>query len=843
MRLIREFTGDLRYGARLLRRSPGFTSVAVASLALGIGGATAVFVLLNAIVLRTLPVPDARDLYLVRVATRQSHGELLSAPAFARARDELAGRAELFAATGVTRMQLWPAGSPAASRGVVQLVSGEYFGVLRQRAQLGRLLQPADTARVGADPVAVVSDEYWRRQLAASPTAMGQSITINGTSFTIVGVAQPGFFGTIVGVRDPDVWIPFTMQAVVNYAGNMSDAGGDDTKPWTPQPQVEWLNVFVRLPRSTTRESVAAKVSVILQREAEALLPSGASDRDRRDAAAQRAVLESAAAGLSTLRRDTSPALFVLLAMVAVLLAISCGNVAGLLLARAAGRERELSIRLSIGASRSRLVRQMLAESLLLGGAAGALGIAIAVWSREALLKLFVPGTTAIDLNTGLDWRVLGFAAGVSVLTGTACGVVPALRGTRVPMSDALKQSGRTVGVGGRHGLLAGRTLVAAQMAFCLLLLVVAGLFARSLQSLARTDVGFDRDRLLVAGLDVQGAGYSWPERLALYQRLLDRLQRVPGVESASLSVNGPLNHSAWRSGITVEGHATPPGERLVTNEEAIVGPYFHTVGLRLLEGRDFDAADHRADSRATIVNETMAKRFFPGQSAIGKRWGYGDTLDAHAFTIVGVVEDARYLDLHAAPPNMAYHPAEVDPEIAVGDLEIRTAVPPSALVQSVRDALTQAEPRLPVTEVVPLSDRIERGLSNDRLVAELTVGFGALALLLAALGLYGTVSYGINRRVSELGLRMALGADRGSVLRMIMREALLLVVAGAAVGLPLAFVAARSVGALLYGVGPIDLGSYLFGTTVLMVIAAIAAFVPAYRASRIEPMLAIGRP
>jgi predicted permease len=316
----------------------------------------------------------------------------------------------------------------------------------------------------------------------------------------------------------------------------------------------------------------------------------------------------------------------------------------------------------------------------------------------------------------------------------------------------------------------------------------------------------------------------------------------VPGIESASLSANGPLAGSSWRSSFSIEEYTAGPAERLSTNEEAVAGPYFQTVGLRLLEGRLFEPGDHHPDSRATVVNATMARRFFPGQSAVGKRWSYADRIGPDAFTIVGVVEDARYLNVRDAVPFMTYHPAEFDAEVVARDLEIRTAGAPAALVQTVRQVLAEAEPRLPVTEVLPLSDRVARGLSGDRLVAQLTTAFGVLALLLAALGLYGTISYGISRRVSELGLRMALGADRASVLRMIMREALVLVVAGAVVGLPLAFAAARSVAALLYGVQPADTGSYLLAAGLLVAISAVAAYLPAYRASRIEPMLALGR-
>lgn len=848
--MIVEFFRDLRFGARLLRRSPGFTFTAVMSLGLGIGGATAVFSLVNAIVLRTLPVPDPQQLFAAEVrSTLQDHGELFSAPTFEHARDEVASRnaGELFAATGVTGMQLQPDGDAAPGRGSVQLVSGEYFTVLRQQPQLGRLLTPSDNRVVGGHPVVVISDGYWRRRLNGQPDAVGRQLSINGTSFTIVGIARPRFFGTTVSLRGPDAWIPFMMQPVVRYSSNASNSGDSDPrKPWPPQSEIAWLNVFARIPGSGAVAAAADAFTLVHQRDRDAVLPKGATEDDRAGIRKQRVALVDASTGISSLRDGASQPLFVLLAMVGVLLVIACGNVAGLLLSRAAGREREIAIRLSIGAGRSRLVRQLLAESLLLATVGGVLGITFAAWARDALLALLVNVTTnptPVDLNTGLDWRVLGFALGISMMTGILCGVLPATRGTRVPVSESLKQQSRgSVGAEGRRGLLVGKILVGAQMAFCLLLLVVAGLFARSLQSLTQTDVGFDKAHILAARVDVRGAGYTSEERQALYRRIVERLETLPGVRFASLSSNGPLANSARISSMGVEGYTPARDEQLRTNEEVVTDRYFDTVGLKVIDGRGFGPEDRKPGSLNTIINATMAKRFFPGRSAVGKRWSYGSTIDKDANVIVGVVEDARYVQLRTPPPNMAYHLAEASPDDVLSDIEIRTTGAPGALAATVRDVLAQNEPRLPVVEVVPLTDRIARGVSQDRMVARLTSVFGALALLLASLGLYGTISYGISRRVAELGLRMALGADRGMVLWLVLREALTLVVIGALIGLPLAFMAGRAMSKLLFGVGAADPVSFGLGAATLLVVAAVAAYLPAHRASRIEPMVALGR-
>ena len=847
--MLVEFFRDLRFGARLLRRSPGFTFTAVMSLALGIGGATAVFSLVNAIVLRTLPVPDPQQLYLAEVKRpSQDHGDLLSGPTFERARDALAERkaGELCAATSVAGMQLQPAGEAAPFRGNVQLVSGEYFTVLRQLPQAGRLLTPSDNRIVGGHPVAVISDGYWRRRLDAAPDAVGRQVAINGTLFTIVGITRPGFFGTTVALRAPDAWIPYVMQGDVRYSQSASNSDDSDLrKPWAPQHSIEWLTVFVRVPPATTVTLAAEAFTTAYLQERETRLAANASADDRTALKQRHVILNDASAGVSSLRNTASQPLFVLLTMVGVLLVIACGNVAGLLLSRAAGRQREIAIRLSIGAGRGRLVRQLVAESLLLAVAGGLLGITFAVWARDGLLALMVNvGTSPIDLNTGLDLRVLAFSFGASALTGLACGVLPAFRATSLPVAESLKQQTRSsVGAdGGRRGMLLGKALVASQMAFCLLLLVVAGLFGRSLRQLTQIDVGFDRDRVLTARLDVRGAGYSPEARLALYRRVIEELRSLPGVRDVSLSMNGPIAGSQRISSLSVEGITPRREDRLRTNEEVVTERYFDTVGLRVVDGRGFAAQDRVAGSKSTVINETMARRFFPGTSAIGKRWAYGDAIDKDAFVVVGVVEDARYAQLRVQPPNMVYHLVDAEPDEVLSDLEVRTDGAPGPLAQTVREALTRMEPRLPIVEVVPLGDRIARGVSQDRMVARLTTMFGALALLLASLGLYGTISYGISRRVSELALRMALGADRRTVLRMVLREAMTLVVIGTLLGLPLALLAARSMRTLLFNVGAADPRSFAAGAAILLAVAAVAAYLPAHRASRIEPMVALGR-
>ena len=788
-------------------------------------------------------MPNPQQLYSVEKHRANDVISRYSWPLIQQAQQELRDRAELFAATPSTQMQVRLArGTDAAERSYVQLVSGNFFAALGQHAQLGRLMEPADTAKVGANPVMVISDTYWRRRFQSDPGIIGRQLIVGSATLTVIGVATREFFGPQVAFRNPDVWIPLTMQDDIRYAFNASRSdNGDGTKAWPPQPDIEWLSLFARVPESSNVAGVASALTLLHQRDATSRLDaSNTADRARYEK--ERIGLARGDRGVSFLRGDLSSRLVVLLAMVGVLLAITCGNVASLLVARASAREREIAVRTALGAGRWRIVRQLLWETMMLSVVGGALGLIVAAWGRDLLLSMFTGGAATIDLDTSFDWRVLLFAVALTVICGLAAGILPALRSTRVSPTDAIKAQARQVGhAGGRRGAVVGKTLVAAQMAFCLLLLVVAGLFIRSMQALSHTDVGFDCGHLLVARMDVRSLGYSEERRQALYDRVLDRLRRIPGVVSASASLNGPLGNSSRSSSMVVEGYTAAPNEQPITNEEFVTVDYFQTVGLAIVEGRGFTPDDGRPGSGRTIINQSMAKRFFPSGGAVGKRWSSdSEAIQPDSPVIVGVVQDAKYMDVRGATPNMAYRLAGSVPLDVLGNLEIRTAGAPEALAQTVRQVLTEAEPALPVFDIVPLDQRVNRGLTNDRLIANLTSAFGLVALLLACLGLYGTISHGVACRISELGVRMALGADRVSVAWLVIREAITLVGVGAVLGLPLAFVAGRSILSLLHGVDPVDPASYSQATLLLLIVAGVAAYLPAHRASRIDPMVAL---
>jgi predicted permease len=847
VRPFEDFLRDLRVGARLLVRSPIFSLVAILSLAIGIGANTTIFTLINSLVLRELPVPEASRLFNASVLPSDVR-ERFSFPAFEQARNQLAGRAELCAMSTITRMQLVPRGAgeaPAAESGWVQLVSGEWFDVLRQRPQIGRLFTPDDNRHLGGHPVAVISDGYWTRRYGRSPATLGSELTVNNVAFTIVGVTSPAFFGTTVATQYPDVWLPIMMQAEVRYAVNASISNSDGRKPWPPQPGVQWLNVFARVPEANALPPIADAMTRIYHQELQTVNGGPGDAEDQKARAAIHVVLEPGSRGISRARSSLQAPLVVLQIMVGLLLLIACANIASLLLARSTTRLREMAIRLSMGAGRGRLVRQLLAESLLLSIVGGVLGLLLAHWGGRALFTL-AGGATELDLS--IDTRVLAFTFGVSVLTGTLFGLVPALRATRVSPSDTLKTQGRAViGDGSRHPFSFGKLLLASQMALCLLLLIVSGLFARSLQAIAQIDLGIDRDRLLAARIDPRAAGYTANELPALYRRILDRLAVTPGIEAASMSMNGVLGGGTSSGGFGVEGYTPRPGERMNVTTENVTPDYFRTHGFRLLKGRTFDARDADTPRRLSVINETLAKRYFNGRDPIGQHWSFSTPFDLkNATEIVGVVGDIHYSDLRSPIQPFAFSliagtRADADTNVPyLTSVEVRTAGAPTAMAETLRRVLREAEPRLPVIEIAPMTQRVDRMSRQERLIASLTMLFSGIALLLASLGLYGSISYAVTRRTSEIGVRMALGADRASVLWLILRDALLLMAMGLAIGVPLALLAGSGLRSMLFGIRFTDVTTHSISIAVLVTVAAIAAYLPARRATRVDPMLAL---
>ena len=836
LRPLEHLLQDLRFGARLLARSPAFTLVAVLSLAIGIGANSAIFSVLNAVVLRALPVENPGELVVLESSHGDSTSQRFSYPLVEDLEETLRGRAELCAQSSVTGMKVAgaSAGAAGSESAQVQLLSSGCFTTLRQRAQIGRLLDTGDTG--AGRPVAVISDSYWLRRFNRNPAAVGTDLMINDTPLTIVGVTMPPFFGAALEARPPDLWTPIAMQPALRYSGNVSNSNGDTHKPWPAQRELSWLNVMLRLPHGQTG-GVADIVNAVVQRNYSRMSGYRDDAEFRSRLTATRVALRPGSRGFSGMRERVATPLFILLSMVAVVLTVACGNLASLLLARATHRNREMAVRLSIGAGRGRLIRQLLTESLLLALLGGAGGLLVATWGSDALVRYSDGGPSTISMDVRPDWRVLLFTLAISLLTGLLFGLLPALRATRISLADAMKSQAKSV-VGGSSSNMS-RLLIAGQMALSLLLLIAAGLFGRSLQQLLATNVGFSRGQVLAVRLNPEASGYGLADRNALQQRLLDRVGALPGVVSVGMSGNGPFSGSRTTSGFEVEGYTHGPDERLTTQEEVVTPGYFETVGLKMVRGRGFTNADLAGGHRVTVINETVARRYFNGADPIGRRWSYDRAFGDDAFEVVGVVADARYNDLRTDSLNMVYRPAS-QADWYLESLEVRTAGDPAALAASVQAAIRQSEPRLTIGTVETLDSRVARTMGPERMLTVLIAVFGVVALGLACLGLYGTVSYAVTRRTSELGVRMALGADRAAVRWLIMREALTLVLFGLAAGVPLALVSARGLKGVLFGVSSLDLPAYLVAIGVLLAIATLAAYLPARRASRLDPVSAL---
>ncbi|MGH9162686.1 MAG: ABC transporter permease [Vicinamibacteraceae bacterium] len=639
LRPVEHFLRDLRFGTRLLVRGPGFTVVAVLSLALGIGSSSAIFSLINAIVLRPLPVADPQDLYVAQATEPDELEQLFSYPVVERTAALLAGRADIAAQSSTESVIIATRGGGAGARSpesaLLQLVAGNFFGTLRQRAQMGRPLGPDDNRGLGQHPVAVISDRYWRSRLGRTVRVLDTELIINGQPMAIVGVAAPEFFGTTVGTETPDVWAPAAMQAELRFAGGYDNSGGDLQKPWSSQPGLAWLRAMIRVPRGGA--AAAAEAMARAYRESP---PAGG-----RDTARVPVTLLPGSGGFSPMRSELTTPLVVLLLAVGLLLAIACANIASLLLARATSRSREMAIRLSMGAGRRTLIRQLLTESLLLASIGGALGLLLAYWGSTALLTFLTRGGPVSGIDVRPDWGVIGLTFATSMATALAFGLLPAVRGTRVPVAEGLKAHARSVIGAERHGgrVPVGKALIAGQMAVAVLLLLVAALFLRSLQALVHVDVGYDRDYVLVARIDPRSSGYTVAGLPALYTRIFEGLARLPGVVAVSASTT--LFSGRNRGDFSIEGYTSGPDEQMTTLKEWVTSDYFRTVGLAIKQGRGFGPEDSADSRRVSVINETMARRYFRNQNPIGKRLSWGSrNFDADGFEIVGVVEDARYI-------------------------------------------------------------------------------------------------------------------------------------------------------------------------------------------------------
>lgn len=815
---------DSIYALRQMRRSPGFAAAAILSLALGIGANAAIFSILNALLFKSLPVTAPEELFELREQSRAPVSQRFSYPMFKRLRGAGSRAKGIAAMSRVMHAQGTLEGGARAEALPVQLVSGEFFSVLGLSPALGRLLAPNDNLTAGAHAVAVISHGFWRRGFAGSPDVIGRTIRINGAAFRIVGVAPEPFRG--VWIENPaDIWIPLTMQANVHYAQNYSDQDpADPEKPWIPQEHIQWLDVIVRVDRASTGAVQSALNG--------AYVPSLDTPTDTTHNFVARSVfLQSFARGSSDLRGRFASPLIAMMALVALVLLIACANTANLLMARAQARRREIAVRLSIGASRLRLIQQLLTESFLLVAIAAGLGLLLAQWINEQLVRMALGASGPPPLRTGVDARVLAFTIAISITTGLLFGLVPALHATKLDLGLAVKPSRP-----GRFQFGGAKILVAAQVALSLIVVFGAALFARSLRKLAKVELGFDREHVLSVHIDPRSAGYAAGQLPGLYRELVERTEAIPGVRSAVVSFCGlAIECRSNADGILISGYRAAPLEQVLI-QYSYVGPgYFSTVGMRLIQGRGFRASD--SGQRVAVINEAMARRYFANRSPLGQH--FGDHLALDYAEIIGVVADARVNRVREAAVPMAYYPLNGN-VVYAESLEVRAAGDPGSIATGVRKAVGEVAPNLPIERITPLALQVERNLSPERMGSVVTAAFGILALGLACFGLYGVMSYAVTRRTSEIGVRMALGARPRNVLWAVLKEALALIVMGLAAGVLVVILASRSVAALLYGVQPHDPAALAITVVILTGVATFAAAWPAWRASRISPLAAL---
>lgn len=832
--MLTRIVSDLRYAVRNLRRNPMFTAVAVLSLALGIGANTAIFTLLDQLLLRLLPVQQPEQLVMIW-STGPHMGNnrgprAASYPMYQDFQKQAKAFSQVFCRFQ-TSLSLSFSGRTERVEG--ELVSGNYFQALGVKPALGRLFNPEEDDRVyKGHPVAVLSYQYWMSRFAGDPNIIGQKMIIDDYPMTVVGVSAPGFMG-LDPVRSPQVRVPIQMKPLMTPGW---DALGDRRS--------QWIQIFARMkPGYTVASATASLQPLFLSILRDELTQKELKDTSafNRDQFLKRQVkMEPAANGYSQMRRDYGTALIVLMCMVGLVLVIACFNVANLLIARALSRQKEVAVRLAVGASKGQLIRQLLIESLTLSIAGGLLGLLLSMAMIRGMLYFLPDDGAPLMLKTDPDVRILAFNAVLAVLTGLLFGLAPALQAMRVDLWNTLKDV-VTVG-GGSGGVKLRKTLVIAQVAFSFLLLVGSGLFVRTLVNLKNKDAGFrDIDNLVSFQLDPALNGYSVPRLLAFYQRLLESVRATPGVKTAGYAMVPVLSGSEWDSTMGVEGHESKDGEDMQAYMNGISTDYWKTMGVRLVEGRDFTEHDVGKDFTVAIVNQKFAHHFFGEKSAVGRHIGFGDRKgNKLRIEIVGVAEDTLYEGPREGVHRQVFVPLQQSDFPAGAVFYVRTAVRSDTMFNTLRGKVRELDAALPVYEMKTLERQLDQTLSTERLIAALSAAFGLLATVLAALGLYGVMAFVVARRTREIGLRMALGAPQRQVVWMVMRETLILVGAGLAIGIPAALALSKYVSKQLYGVQPTDLLSAGVALAILAVVAAGAGFLPARRASTIDPIRAL---
>ena len=824
---------DLRYAIRTLRKSPGFTAAVVLTLTLGIGANTAIFTLTDAVMLKSLPVANPGQLYRLGdnnnccvMEGTQNGGSfvLYSYALYKELRDHTPEFSELAAFEPWTSdLNVRRAGS-AAQPYKGEYVSGNYFPMFGIEPFAGRVLGPADDSP-GAPPAVVMSYHTWQRRFGSDPSVVGSTVNINGVACTIAGVTPRGFYGDTLRSDPPDFWLPLA---------------GDPEKWRLQNAATESLYAIGRLKPSFTPDSVQARLTVELQQWLSShreVIP----DRDQKDIPQQHIHLTPAAGGVQQMQTDYATGLQLLLTLSGLLLLIGCANIANLLLARGSANRPQIAVRLALGAARKRLIRQMLTESLLLAIAGGLAGLYVAYVGAHAILLLAFRGTQYVPIDARPSLPVLGFALLVSLGAGIVFGIAPAWMASRCDPAGALRGAGRS---GSDRFSTVQKPLLIAQVAFSIVLLIGAGLVTQSLRNLEDQNFGFMTVSRLIVNIEPGLSGYTEDKLPGLYQRLQEALPQIPGVVSTSLSCYSPLGGSNWNEWVFIEGKTqdyrgtAPSWDR--------VGPhYFETIGTRLLEGRVIDERDTPGAPHVAVINETFARRFFPNENPIGQHFGMGDASHSGDYEVGGVVEDAKYQDTRGPAYATFFLPLlQVPPGESLNGwvraIELHVAGKPENLEPAVRKAIANVAPHLIVLNLMSLGEQVARNFNQERLIARLTELFGALAVILACVGLYGVTAYGVARRTNEIGIRMALGADRRNVLGLVLRAAIFQLGLGLAIGIPAALAGGNLLASQLYGIKSYDPVILGVAAVVLAGCAIVAAYIPARRATRVDPLVAL---
>lgn len=871
---------DLRYGVRRLAKGPAFTAIALLSLALGIGGNTAIFTLMNQVMLRNLPVRNPEQL----VAFGDSEfggiagGIDLGALGgyfpwdFTRSLQTDPGPFQGIAAycsfsNKVSIRPLAASGTANASSPAVlapaSLVSGNYFSVLDARPLLGRTILPSDDATPGSGAVTVLSYHFWQQSLSSDPSILGKSIAINGTPFEVVGVMPQGFLGIKQELQPTDLWTPLSMQTVVLQQPSML----------TPHSGLYFLHLFARLsPRATSNRAELARSQNWLNQQ----IMDGIREREGGTMSADRQLeisrvnvpLVPAAHGVSLIRSQYGASLKILMIVVALVLLIACANLANFLLARAATRKREIATRLALGSSRARIVRQSLIETLLLSLTGGVLGLGIAFAATGVLIGFVSQGNAYIAMDPTPDTTVMLFTLGLSLLTGLLFGLAPALAAARTGAASNLSAGSRTAqSSGGKSARFWPKTLVTVQVMLSLLLLVGSGLFLRTLRNLQNQDYGFERSHLLLAEFDAKLAGYKPSQTPGLHQRLVERLSALPGVRSVALCATPPISGGNWSSSVTIPGYTPAPKENRHSILNRVSGRYFETAGISIVAGRPVNNADDANGQKVAVINQTLARHFFPKGDAVGRSIVIDIDSVKGPWQIVGIARDTKSGNPRDVDPiGMTYIPlAQIDPHLPAvsstpdatgvvaktvvleenqdrfaGMILVRTTGDPAHTIADLRAAVTSVDANLPLLEITTIQDQMSNFMMHDELISSLTSLFSLLALLLAAIGLYGVMSYNVVRRTNEIGIRIALGAQTPAVQWMILSESLLLLTIGVGLGLPLTLLTTKYIKDQLFGLSALDPMTFTVALIVVSAMTLLAAWLPARRATKVDPMVAL---